>query len=126
MLEPVSARSLGGPGTAIVFTTLRVFGSMRVTVLSPVLAVQTEPSPNVIAVGADPIGIWPTIRFVLGSITPTELGATLDSLAALLPVSSTTPAAIPAASRRAPAATIIRAPFLRRATSRAGRGRPAR
>src|SRR6476469_1800968 len=98
----------------IVFTTLRVFGSMRVTVLSPVLATQTAPAPYVTLAGADPIGIWPTIRFVLGSITPTELGATLDRLAALPAVSSSTAAAIPAASSRAPAASIIRAPRLLR------------
>src|SRR5919201_3550059 len=71
-----SAIATGGPPTAVVRRALLVFGSMRVTVLSCRLTTQTQSRPNVIRVGSDPTGIWPTIVFVPGPITPTESGAT--------------------------------------------------
>jgi hypothetical protein len=91
-----------------------VFGSIRVTVWSLLLAVHKASSPRAIAVGVEPTGIWATIRFEFGSMTPTELGATRENVLALPLVSSSVPATIAAASKITAPAMIIRPPLRRR------------
>src|SRR5207249_97170 len=64
------------PDSVIVRESARFRASIRERVLSSSFAAQTEPPPTSIAPGRTPTGICPTTLPVLGSITPTEFGAT--------------------------------------------------
>src|SRR5439155_21392682 len=64
------------PASVIVCERVRLPASIREIVLSSSFAAQTVRPPTSIAPGRTPTGICPTTLLVLGSITPTEFGAT--------------------------------------------------
>src|SRR5205814_1490084 len=70
-------------------TTLLVAGSIRETVWSSTFATQTESEPDVIAAGRVPTATSPLTRFLSGSMTATELGATSTPVRPEFPCPST-------------------------------------
>jgi hypothetical protein len=71
-----AARPVGSTLIGINRTTRRVSGSMRETVPSSRFATQTEPNPETISAGRAPTATSSVTRFVFGSMTATEFGAT--------------------------------------------------
>ena len=68
---PAIAIDCGLPPTAIVASTLRCAGSIRVTVPSPLFATHTEPAPTATPAGERPTGIVVVTAEVSGSIRTT-------------------------------------------------------
>ena len=97
-----AAIPVGGAARVIWPSVSSVPGSTRETVWSSTFAIHSEPDPNAIAPGRAPTGTAATTRLVWMSMAATELGATRTATTEP-PVSSTTPAAIAAASRSPPA-----------------------
>ena len=71
-----TAVAVGVASSEIVFTTRRVFRSMRLSDSSSMLPTHTEPSPAASYPGLTPTGTVSTTRFVFASMTATEFGGT--------------------------------------------------